>query len=178
MSECVWRYFSLTTRRVVLKELSRKKIFQRLALLGLSMMRSLIPDLQDRASVLLSSIQDHGYSISGKMVDEICNSIDPFEIQHSSYEDLAVLIRTSLVLGLFAFPGLEHNLPKIRQDFSNAFSNEKYASNTVKDLKQSLLDNFWSQQYPSILVGINSLKGDRNNLIIKQMTHNLQKLGT
>ena len=137
----------------------------------------LIPNLQYRASVLLSSIQDHGYSISGKMVDEICNSIDPFEIQHSSYEDLAVLIRTSLVLGLFAFPGLEHNLPKIRQDFSNAFSNEKYASNTVKDLKQSLLENFWSQQYPSILVGINSLKGDRNNLIIKQMTHNLQKLG-
>ena len=30
----------------------------------------LIPNLQYRASVLLSSIQDHGYSISGKMVDE------------------------------------------------------------------------------------------------------------
>ena len=80
------------------------------------------------------------------MVDEICNSIDPFEIQHSSYEDLAVLQEHPL--GLFAFLGLEHNLPKIRQDFSNAFSDEKYASSTVKDLKQSLLENFLSQQHP------------------------------
>lgn len=137
----------------------------------------LIPKLQERASILLSSIQDHGYSISGKMVEEICSSIDPFEIQHSSYEDLAVLIRSSLVLGLFSFPGLEHNLPKIRRDFRHAFPDGRFKSSTIKELKKSLLDNFWSQQYPSILVGINSLKGDRNNLIIKQMTHNLQKLG-
>ena len=103
-------------------------------------------------------------------------SIDPFDVRHSRYEYLAVLIRSSLVLGLMAFPGLIERINRVRKDHLLAFpDNSEFASDIIS-FKRYLYENFWAVQYPSILDGINVLKRDKTNMTINQLTYNLQRL--
>jgi hypothetical protein len=110
------------------------------------------------------------------MTDEMINSIDPFDIRHSRYEYLAILIRSSLVLGVMAFPGLIDRLNKARKDHLLAFPEKSEMFSDITSFKKYLYENFWSVQYPSILDGINVLKRDKTNMTINQLTHNLQRL--
>ena len=135
----------------------------------------LISQTTKRSSVILSKIQDHGFNINGNMTDEMIKSVDPFDIRHSRFEYLAVLIRSSLVLGLFAFPGLIERINKVRKDYLLAFPEKSDIFLNIETFKKYLYENFWSVQYPSIIEGINILKRDKTNITINQLTFNLQK---
>lgn len=136
----------------------------------------LISQTTTRSSVIITKIQDNGFNINGNMTDEMINSIDPFDIRHSRYEYLAILIRSSLVLGVMAFPGLIDRLNKARKDHLLAFPEKSEVFSDITSFKKYLYENFWSVQYPSILDGINVLKRDKTNMTINQLTHNLQRL--
>lgn len=136
----------------------------------------LISQTTNRSSAIITKIQDNGLNIKGNMADEMIRSIDPFDIRHSRYEYLAVLIRSSLVLGLMAFPGLIERINRVRKDHLLAFpDNSEFASDLIS-FKRYLYENFWAVQYPSILDGINVLKRDKTNMTINQLTYNLQRL--
>ena len=136
----------------------------------------LISQTTNRSSVIITKIKDNGFNINGNMTDEMIQSVDPFDIRHSRYEYLAVLIRSALVLGIIAFPGLIDRINKIRKDHLLAFPEQKETFSDIASFKKYLYENFWSVQYPSILDGINVLKRDKTNMTINQLTYNLQNL--
>ena len=96
--------------------------------------------------------------------------MDPFDIRHSRYEYLAVLIRSALVLGIIAFPGLIDRINKISHLL--AFPEKK---EIFSDIARYLYENFWSVQYPLFLTSM-SLKRDKTNMTINQLTYNLLNL--
>ena len=87
-----------------------------------------------------------------------------------------MVIWSSLVLGVMAFPDLIDRLNKARKDHLLAFPEKREVFSDITSFKRYLYENFRSVQYPSILDGINVLKRDKTNMTINQLTHNLQRL--
>ncbi len=131
---------------------------------------------ETRVDHIIEKLRDTALVTNKQFCQDLARGCNLFNIRVTANEEFTGLVRASLVLGVYAFPGLTSRINVLRKDICHGWPDIFQDSLKNKDFCQYLIDHFWLKLYPYISDGVILLDQVKNDFLGQQLTYNLHSL--